>query len=136
MEDDVAVRGIVLHLLDQVTAVVNERKSRPTTATSGELEPAAMVRNELPENIITNFSIKSSRVEVLQLKCVVQRASGRRSSLYIKQCLNNFVQTGHCGHYALFFALVMMEAFNMHGSQDELKSLISVTTDPVAFWKR
>ena len=135
MEDDVAVRGIVLHLLDQVTAVVNERKSRPTTATSGELEPAAMVRNELPENIITNFSIKSSRVEVIQLKCVVQRASGRRISLYIKQCLN-FVQTGHCGHYALFFALVMMEAFNMHRSQDELKSLISVTADPVAFWKR
>lgn len=41
---------------------------------------AALMRLNIPDRILTNFTLRHSRVEVLQLKCLEQRASGQSRS--------------------------------------------------------
>lgn len=69
----VMVKDLLLALLDEVTADEPARLS-PEPAYTHDF--SSLVRENLSDMVTTNFCLKDSRVEVFQLHCLEQRASG------------------------------------------------------------
>lgn len=91
-EADRTVSDLVADLLSDLTRLVEPIYCNPTESicdSCSECELASLVRHCLPESITNNFSLRSSRIEVFQVKCVDQRASGEAGELNCSraQCL-------------------------------------------------
>lgn len=75
--DNRLVQELVYDLFSQVTGAVEETQCIEEGESSSSCrDMAAVVRHYLPDRVMTNFSTKQERVEVFQLKCLEQRASG------------------------------------------------------------
>lgn len=83
-----------------------------------------MVISHAPSRILNMYTCVGNRVEVLQLKCVEQQASG------------------YCGHYALHFALCMCEVIGSgrmvigSGRMEEALGYLGETHLLGSFWRR
>ena len=74
---EASIRELLYDLFFQVTGAVEETQCIDEGESSSSWrDMAAVVRHYLPDRVATNFSTKQGRVEVFQLKCLEQRASG------------------------------------------------------------
>lgn len=71
---EASVRELVFDLFSQVTGAVEETQCVEEGSTYRDV--ATVVRHYLPDRVTVNFCTKQGRVEVFQLKCLEQRASG------------------------------------------------------------
>ena len=82
------------------------------------LDICDLVRWQCPERQLVSYSLRNSgRVELLQLKCVKQQFSG------------------YCGHYALYFALCMLEACRSN-EEERVMGYVAETVSVGAYWRR
>ena len=78
----------------------------------------SLVRERCADRILVNYSPRGyGHTELLQLKCVDQKASG------------------YCGHYALHNLLCILEVCQSH-SEEEALGLLQETASLGAFWRR
>ena len=80
-----------------------------------------LVRRLCPQRQLVSYSLRgggsSDHVELLQLKCAEQRFPG------------------YCGHYALYFALCMLEAFRSR-QEEAVMGYVTETGSAPAYWRR
>lgn len=87
------------------------------TAVSGpRFDLFSVIRTAAPARVLTNYCLRSG-TEVLQLKCVDQKASG------------------YCGHYALYFALCGLELCRST-TEERIVGYLEELARAGSFWRR
>ena len=79
MSTEATVRELICDLLSELEAVEKQVSSELAvlTGVSDQCDIATLLHLRLQGRIASGFSLRRSRVEVIQLRCVEQRASGR-----------------------------------------------------------
>lgn len=120
---DVLLEEAVLSSKWDVTVIGKDQNKRKRVAAPSILaEPPTavcqLVREHCQDEILVNYSMRGCKqTELLQLKCLEQRASG------------------YCGYYALYFVICLLEMCQATNKTDMLGYLSQVTSAG-AFWRR
>ena len=112
---EASIRELVFDLFSQVTGAVEETQCiEEGESCSGIRDMATVVRHYLPDKVAANFSTKEDRVEVFQLKCLEQRASGWYSHcllvewLLLPAVLNIIWQNAWPNFLSVLFSKILM----------------------------
>ena len=77
----------------------------------------SLVWTHTPSRSLVSYVLRDSHIELLQMKCIEQTASG------------------YCGHYALHFALCLLEVSQSTNKETAL-GLLGETASSGAYWRR
>jgi hypothetical protein len=84
----------------------------------GPYDICSVIRDYTPSRILTGYTLRDGHVEVVQLKCVDQKASG------------------YCGHYAVHFALCLSEMCSSVASYEDVVGYLNETESVGGYWRR
>lgn len=88
MNAEVIVRELICDLLcEAVEGEVSSKLAVPA-GVGDQCDIATLLHLHLQGKIISGFSLRRTRVEVIQLRCVEQRASGRLNPWMLASILN------------------------------------------------
>ena len=73
------VREMVCDLLAEAEQGVASELLAPAACNDSCCEVVSLIKQHLPNKITTGFSLRRSRMEIMQLRCVEQRASGNNN---------------------------------------------------------
>lgn len=77
----------------------------------------SLVWTHAPSRSLVSYTLRDSHIELLQMRCIEQTASG------------------YCGHYALHFALCLLEVCQSTNKEMAL-GLLGETASSGAYWRR